>query len=381
MKRLLSLLAIAGLVMAALPAVTNAGPTAGGYASDNVEYVGYVPFEVGTATGVNFFNKDKNMVVTSWKDLSTYDISNPESPSLLAKIPFGFRFENEDVSTNGKIMLFSEQLPQNILHVYDIEDPSNPQEVSTLSGGGGHTSECILNCKFSYASTGAIVDLRKPANPKLLKENWMEIVGVQGGIHDVDEFKNGFIITSPISSAFQVIDVRKPTKPKVLYQGPHPEPENWLFHSGTWPRKGKDKLVMMQGEQNFQERCSDTNGPFTTWDASKVKKTRTFKLIDTYRVQNGTYNDGAPPANALGCSAHWFDDHPKFKNGGFVAVGYYEHGTRFLDIASNGKIKEAGWFVPWGGSTSAAYWVSKDLVYAVDYTRGIDILRYTDKIK
>jgi hypothetical protein len=28
------------------------------------------------------------------------------------------------------------------------------------------------------------------------------------------------------------------------------------------------------------------------------------------------------------------------------------------------------------GSTSAAYWLNRRVVYAVDYTRGIDILRY-----
>ena len=28
------------------------------------------------------------------------------------------------------------------------------------------------------------------------------------------------------------------------------------------------------------------------------------------------------------------------------------------------------------GSTSAAYWLTRKIVYAVDYTRGIDILRY-----
>jgi hypothetical protein len=34
--------------------------------------------------------------------------------------------------------------------------------------------------------------------------------------------------------------------------------------------------------------------------------------------------------------------------------------------------------VPYAGSTSAAYWLNNDIVYAVDYTRGIDILRFTD---
>ena len=113
-----------------------------------------------------------------------------------------------------------------------------------------------------------------------------------------------------------------------------------------------------------------------TFDFRGVRRTKTFKLADTYRLGNGTYQDGKPAVNGLGCSAHWFDEHPTYRNGGLGALGYYEHGTRFLDIQRNGKIKEVGWFVPFAGSTSAAYWVNKEIVYSVDYSRGLDLLRF-----
>ena len=60
-------------------------------------------------------------------------------------------------------------------------------------------------------------------------------------------------------------------------------------------------------------------------------------------------------------------------------MGWYEHGTRFLRVSSKGKISEVGYFLPAGGSTSAAYWVGRNIVYAVDYNRGLDILRFTGK--
>jgi hypothetical protein len=59
-----------------------------------------------------------------------------------------------------------------------------------------------------------------------------------------------------------------------------------------------------------------------------------------------------------------------------MALGYYEHGTHFLRVAENGQIRRVGYFLPNAGSTSAAYWITRNIVYAVDYTRGIDILRY-----
>src|SRR4029079_8468865 len=79
----------------------------------------------------------------------------------------------------------------------------------------------------------------------------------------------------------------------------------------------------------------------------------------------------------LGCSVHWFQEHSTFKNGGLVALSEYEDGVRFLQIQSDGKIKEQGFFAPLGGSSSSPKWApSGDVVYSLDYDRGIDIMRW-----
>src|SRR5688572_16408842 len=158
MRKLVCVLTLVVTALALPPAA--AGPTQGGVTSDNVEYLKHINFEVGTATGMKVIGK--YLYITSWKTFSIYDISDPLAPEQLSQTPFGFKFENEDVATNGDILLFSEQLPQNVLHVWDVEDKTNPVEIATLPGGGGHTSDCILDCKYSYSSTGVIVDLRQP---------------------------------------------------------------------------------------------------------------------------------------------------------------------------------------------------------------------------
>lgn len=369
------------------------GPLAG-FTSEDVEYVGFIPFEAGTATGITIHRNF--MFQTSWKNISVYDISDPESPQLLDTAPVGFWFENEDVevTVSGNHLFFAESLPGNTLHIWDVEDKTNIQEVATVDGAGDHTTSCVLKCQYLYGSSGSIVDVRDPANPKLIaakngpeEQKWTaRATGQHYDNHDIQEVKHGFILDAPISGHFRYIDVRNPLKPKVVAHGVKPEDENsWLFHSGDWPRQAKDNFIVMQGEDNFNPQCNEDNGPFQTYDARKWKKTKTFTLIDTFRVENGTYMDGSPAANALGCSAHWFEVHPKWKNSGLVAVAYYEHGTRFLSVDNKGKIKEVGYFLPHGGSTSAAYWPEKGdkarIVYAVDYTRGIDILRWTGKLK
>ena len=376
----------------AMPRIESSEPGTGGFSSKNVEYEGFFRFpgadqlgqpvpgnpEILTATGANI--RGDYLYLTSWKNISIYDISRPLRPELEDTLPIGFKFENENVATNGEILLFSESLPDDVLHVYDVSDKENIREISTVPGAGDHTTTCILDCRWAYGSDGSITDLRDPNNPKLVKRDWHELTGLnEDGAHDVNEYKDGFLVTSPISGSFQILDVRNPLDPKVLGRGAHPQPEDFLFHSGVWPRRGQDKFVMMQGEMNFKPRCDEGQGPVMTFRATDVPDSSRYKfdLVDRYRVKNGTYADGAPAINALGCSAHWFEVHPTWKDGGMLAAGYYEHGTHFLNVADDGQITRRGYFLPAAGSTSAAYWINRNVVYAVDYTRGIDILRYT----
>lgn len=368
MKKLL--LAFACILAASSLPAASAAPTPGGFASDNVEWLREVPFDVGTATGAKIVGD--YLYVTSWRAFSIYDLSDPLNPALLKTTPFGFKFENEDVSTNGSILVFSETTPQSNLHIWDVEDKTNPTALATLAGAGEHTMSCILKCQYLYGSSGGVIDVRDPANPKVVG-NWLEGLPASGA-HDVTEVAPGLVLTS--SRPIMLLDVRKdPVKPKLLAVGDD-EGITGGVHSNTWPRTAKDRFFMVSSETNFQGRCSGANGAFMTWDASKHRKTKTFRMIDIFQLDNGTYADGQPAVQASGCSAHWFEHHPDFHNGGLVAVGAYDHGTRFLEVSPKGKISQAGYFLPYGGTTMASYWLDDEIVYAIDLARGIDILRY-----
>ncbi len=383
MKRLAIVTASLALVGGLVPGVltsASAGPSPAGYSSDNVKHVRSVPFEVGTATGASAFTikGERYLLVTSWKSFSIYSLKDPLNPTLVGTpAPFGFKFENEDVATNGKIMLFSEELPSNVLHVWDIQNLAAPREIAALEDGGGHTSSCILGCKYSLSSEGAIVDLRRPDQPKLIG-NWIESANVTG-VHDVSEVAPGVVLTA--SRPARLLDFRKNvTKPTVLasYEGISRN----VQHSVRWPRGGKDRFAFMSEEKNFSGRCPAQGGPkFIAVDTKGWQKSKKLKDAGTYSLKNGVLADGAPPVNALGCSTHWFEEHPTFKDGGLIALGSYEHGARFLTVSPKGQLKEQGWFVPFGGSTSATYWITPKIVYAVDYTRGIEVLEYSGPLK
>lgn len=389
MVRKTAMLAAAAVLATALGAaharpVGADGPSGGGISSDNVEWIKNIALSIdgvgGRLVGKYFYTNDQNKIMI-------FDVSNPVDPKLTGQIPMPQEvlFSREDIDTNGKILVVPNTVipnpgePQSRLvgatYIIDVEDKSNPKIIAQANGSAQHTMSCILNCKWAYGSDGRIIDLRNPKKPIVREERWGEGKPAQGG-HDVTEVAPGLVLTS--SQPMMLLDARKdPVHPKLLAIGANEDGR--FIHSSIWPNKGKDKFYLAGGETNFRVRCGQNNGAFMTWDASRWRKSKTFTMIDEYRMKNGTYADGNPAVNAVGCSSHWLEAHPDFRNGGIVAAAFFEHGTRFLDISAKGQIEEIGYFMPYGGSTGATYWITDEIVYSVDYTRGIDILRFTGK--
>jgi hypothetical protein len=118
------------------------------------------------------------------------------------------------------------------------------------------------------------------------------------------------------------------------------------------------------------------------WKASDPNSRYFLEKLDDYTPY------GQPGDNpGVNCSAHWFT-----VLGDMVAIGFYGQGTRVLDVSDPTDIKQAGYFrvpgVTASGDTpaqlannaSAAYW-HNGYIYVADYTRGIDVLKYTGDVK
>lgn len=346
-----------------------------GLSSDNVTYVNTMSLEVGSATGAR--QVGKYLYIAGAKGFSIYDVSKPRDPELVSTTLTGFQFPNEDVDTNGKILLLSnDQAPARLVgfQVWDVSDRAAPVKLGAITELRDHTFSCVLNCTWAYGSRGSIIDLRDPNNPRLAG-SWGASALNDG--FDVTEVSPGLILTS--TRQMRLLDARKdPTRPKTIALGY--TDDNRLIHSNRWPRDGKDDFFLVQGETPASQLCAQDSGAFMTWDARRWRKTHTFTVIDEFRVANGTYVDGNPPANGLGCTAMWFQQHPTFRNGGLVASAFFEHGTRFLNVDGDGKIEEVGYFMPAAGNTIASYWITDKIVYALDVQRGIDILEFTGSL-
>lgn len=77
-------------------------------------------------------------------------------------------------------------------------------------------------------------------------------------------------------------------------------------------RGANDPFLLIAGETPLSGPCDERSAAFTTWDATRWKKTRTFTLIDELRMGNGTYADGDPPANVIGCWSSFFEEDRSF---------------------------------------------------------------------
>lgn len=391
-------LAAAALLTFATPASAEpaAPPLGDAVMSPNVEYLGSIKQDIGLTTGAKVVGD--RLFVTSGKNISIYDISNPASPQQLGLLHTNIAWENEEVPTNGKVLAvasdFYSLIPEcasafavtGCVQFFDVRDPANIKQVGTVPIAN-HTADCALNCRYFYGSAGTIIDAKGVLNgetPKVIG-NWIDALADQGvdsnRCHHIREIRPGVLLSA--CQPFSVISINErqggsPERPKVLYTGEAAK----FVHSARWPRSGQDKFLLTGGEENFTGRCELNNSEFSVYSAQKVldgKSTEFEGPVDQVPpAGNGYYADGKPVAGALGCSVHWFQEHPSFKNGGLVALSEYEDGVRFLQIRRDGSIQEQGYFLSLGSSSSSPKWAGKDdVLYSIDYLRGIDILRYT----
>ena len=348
------------------------GPSAGGYTSDNVEFVKNFPQHTDSAgarkLGSFFY-------ITTERDLTIYDISKPADPVQVGRLTFPATavgtpvFTEEDPDTNGRILLVSNN---GTLLVIDVSDKKAPKVLSALAGADDHTVSCIIDCTWAYGSEGTIVDLRNPAKPRLSPNVWKTD---EKTFHDVTEVEPGLVVTS--SQPVKLLDAREnPEKPTILKSSPL---EQGRFnHANLWPRDGKDDFLLVGGEATGPQCSEDPSATFETWDARVFAETGVKKKLDEFRIQPGAPTNGRAPDSTY--CVHWFTEHPYYENGGLLAISWYEHGTHFLKIGNDGKISEVGFFLGGGGQASAAYWIDERTVYVADYLRGLDVLRFTGDI-
>ena len=428
----LAVLTAALLLGSALPAAAHPGvtldptlPTDLTHAStDNVEYLGRFPEHTGTAGGQPSADGTK-FYLTDPRGVYVYDTTTPESPTLLGSITLyqtgtGAALAQEDPNSNGEILLVDgSPTPHGTakLHVIDVSDPANLKIASTVDVTD-HTWNCVSgtdatgkqnSCAFAYGRTGHIVDLRDPANATLLPTTWRKAVdyGDRSNspyTHDLTEIRPGLVFSSGSSAI--LMDTTDPAAPVRLTAIEQKNRFSSLgYHSIEWADGGTSPFVVLgteiapkpvaqapaATENTAGSDCKGDNSVLETWDASSVVAaleqyelgvpreeafaTAAFTKVDSFDAGGrGIFLQGGAPGHVLYC-AHWMEQHPRFSETGLVTVSYYDRGTRFVNVAADGTVTEVGWMTPAEGYSGSSQWVTDEIVYVMDYRRGMEILR------
>lgn len=376
---------------AAVPTVKD--PT-GLLASENIELLTSLPLP--GVIGARF--RDNVMYVTSVSGLTTFDISDPKAPALLGELPLP-HFENEDVDLGGNILLISNDAAEStgILYVVDISDPAAPALLSTTQmggnpalGGPGHTVSCILDCKFAWVTDSGgfrVFDLSDPAVP--VDMGTFESPAYGGAAtHDVQVDPQGYVWVVGFGGTFayklpadydgnglgelvaQTSEEGFSTYFEEFGVGDGGNPNDYIHHNSY--RGNKSDTVYVTEEDYTRPACQGA-GSFQSWKLPIDKKGRPtgkdMTPLDQWEVE--LLRDTSPTAAV--CSAHYFDVERNI-----VAQGWYEMGTRFLDISNPKKIRQIGYYIPRSAMTWAAHFAPTDpslsTIYALDASHGIDVL-------
>jgi hypothetical protein len=202
--------------------------------------------------------------------------------------------------------------------------------------------------------------------------------------HDVTEVRPGLVVTS--STPMFALDVSDPARPHALTRTDPEAPHTG--HNNIWPRAGNDRFLISASEGVNNGRCElygEDGKTLQVWDTTGWRK-RGFAPVASYTLTNGDGSDGKPPVDLLGvqgCSAHWAQAHPDFHNGGLVAMAAYSHGVRLLEIGSEGKPREVGYFLKDVHGAIDVEWITDRIVYVIEDGGGqgsFDIIEYTGKL-
>lgn len=387
-------LAALSLVLAsgAFPASAVPPAAGGALASDGVELVASFP-DV-PAIGGRFVGD--TLYVTTSQGLRIYDTGTLDGiPVLMGALELP-HFENEDVDTDGNILLISADQGglENLLYVIDVSLPQAPLVAGILPfGPEGHTVSCIFvegRCDYAWIAGGGrlpIIDLRDPSSPRAVGS--LSLPEGARGSHDVQVDAAGIAWVSAGGGLFGY-DASDPLNPTLVAanfsDGDHQGPElnsNFIIHNSLRPNADQmdpdllaDSAVdpgelLLVTEEDYLSACMD-EGSFQT---ARMRTNATGDLVverlDSFILGGGTVTDGRKPVGAS-CSAHYFD----IREDGVVALAYYEQGTRFLDVSDPTDIRQIGYYLPVVTETWATRW-HDGLLYTFDVARGLEVLRFT----
>lgn len=307
------------------------------------------------------------------------------------------------------------------IYVIDAHNPRHLTVITFQPEPAGHTLQCVDACRFLWSGgpfhsgTGTqptawhgipviVTDMTHPAHPTTFPAavDLGRNDGVTDYVHDTDVDAMGVAWTSGAggvrgywTSGVHLDAVSGQWRPAtpwdpVPYAGGKiisPNDPTYTFDHNSWhPLRSFGGFapgqLLFVTDEDFGNTCTDSGqllvvslaGSFhgEGWRSTPSNPFR-LKVVGSWGPA-GSPGEQASAEND--CSAHWFQPLPGVGDGNIIVQAFYGQGTRFLDLTDPRHPTQVGYFVP-TGSEAATPAFHDGLVYAAQYSGGIDVLHFT----
>ncbi len=336
---------------------------------------------------------------------SILDISDPRKPKVLSTIMLQAEgSHSHKVRVVGDLMFVNSELRGRVSgtyedggwRIYDIADKTNPKLIhfEKTYAKGVHRFDVDEN--YAYMSTEmegfvgnilVIYDIRNPSRPEEVGRWWMpgqnvaagetpKSLGAEHRLHHA--LRSGDRMYAGLwMSGFGIIDVSDISRPKTLgMYDVHPralEPSHTLLHV---PFKVKGMDIALGTDEERSSRGGDEGKPHAPLYVFDVSDPAKMKPIAEYHVP-----ESASPYNGRGIrfGAHQFREE---MDDTLTYVTWFAAGLRIFDIADPFAPKEVGYFIPEPGKgknapqTNDVEMDDRGLLYITDKARGFDVIEF-----
>lgn len=286
--------------------------------------------------------------------------------------------------------------------VWDIKDKSKPKLLAYVQTHGLGVHRFDMDERYAYISTEmegfhgnilVIYDIQNPTKPEEVSRWWMPGQNVASGekptwrgfdnrLHHTMRHGN-YLYAGCWHAGVQIIDVNDITKPKTVggynYHPPFPEPSH-TFMRVPFKVAGRDvALVVDEEHQHVDTKDGErhTGLPHAALWVFDVADFGNIKPLSCFTI--GELD--SPWSRALGgrFGAHQFQEH---MDDTLVYCTWFGGGLRIVDIANPLRPKEVGYFIPepvgenTGPMSNDVDTDGRGLVYLMDRFAGFDILEF-----
>lgn len=340
------------------------------------------------------------------KDMGTsiLNVTNPREPKILAQIPISENTHSHKVRVCGELMLVNnEQLGgyapfEAGLRIFDISDPSKPEEISFFETGGSGVHRFWSDCETrrAYISTEMdgymealfmVVDVSDTEKPQELSRWWLPGQWTEGGEEpNWDPGKESYRHHHPVvlgdraylgywDAGFIILDISNIRKPRMISRSDYSPPYGGTFHTALPVNReimGRKWLIV------FQESTALYNmeGKKIMWivditDETNPVSVATFQVpVEGFNIEKGRFGPHQPYEDVQ-------------VRGDLIYATWFSAGLRVVNIANPYRPVEVGYFIPEPEGqepiqTNDVFVDDRGFIYIIDrLERGLDILKYT----